>query len=153
MNTDTEIIVAVISSITAVVLAFVNRMQTKKNAAKTKEHEQQYNAELELIKARAKAEQEKMVVTVALLEKQASDNKIRIDADLRFLHDFIHAHTEEHKSLDIKLQSFNKMTEVLVILTEQNKTLFKNQEKTENKVEKIDEKMDVLKDAILKGSK
>lgn len=153
MNTDVEIVIAVISSVTAIILAIINRLQSKKSAAQTAENELQYRAEIDLIKAKAKSEEEKMKVTVALLEKQANDNKQRIEIDLRFLHDFIHSHTDEHKALDAKFESFNKITEVLVILTEQNKTLFKNQEKTETKVEKIDEKIDVLKDAVLKGSK
>ena len=151
MDTSTEIIVAVLTSITAIIVAVISRIQNKKNQAKAEENERKHQTGLDLIRAKAKAEEEKMRITVALLEKQATDNRNRIETDLKLFNDFIHSHADEHKALDAKFEAFNRMTEVLVILTEQNKTLFKNQEKIEIKVEKFDEKLDVLKDAVLKG--
>ena len=126
MDTTTEIVVALIVAFGGVLGAYFNSRRAKQETA---------NREVQF----------------ALLEKQANDNKIRIDSDLKLLHDFIHSHADEHKALDKKLDAYHENTKALVALTEQTKTLFTNQQRTENEVKSVNTKVDAIKDFLMKG--
>lgn len=62
-------------------------------------------------------------------------------------------HAKEHKLMNERIEKIDDKSDVVIALVEQNKTLFANQKRTDDKVDKVDGKIDDLKDLIITNIK
>ncbi|TLG71360.1 hypothetical protein [Culicoidibacter larvae] len=87
---------------------------------------------------------------IALLEKQAVQNKDDIREQREELLRYVEKHEDSHALLLNEMTAIRNDNKALTTLVEQVKTVFKNQEKTDAKVDKLDDKMDQVLMALVK---